>query len=108
MVNGCSGSSLLQTPYETNPVTCVRRASLAYPEALSGCAEFDGQRDIRPRPGALVESSSRSGLSHTSVSSWLSNQEPLYATRSMLRPFVHSVPTVKSFACDSYGSATST
>ena len=34
---------------------------------------------MRPRPGALVESSSRSGLSHTSVSSRLSNHEPLYA-----------------------------
>ena len=27
MVNGCSGSSLFQKPYETNPVSCVRRAN---------------------------------------------------------------------------------
>src|SRR5215471_7037128 len=63
---------------------------------------------MRPRPGALVESVSWSGLSHTSVSSRLLNHEPLYATRSMSRLFVHSVPMVKSFVLESYGNATST
>src|SRR4029453_7532577 len=72
------------------------------------CAEFVGHSAIRPRPGALVESVSWSGLSHTSVSSRLLNHEPLYATRSMFLLFVHSVPIVKSFVRESYGNATST
>src|SRR5262245_27046035 len=72
------------------------------------CAEFDGHSDVRPRPGAVVESSSRSGLSQTSVGSRLSNHEPLYATRNMFRPLVHSVPTVTSLVRESYGNATST
>src|SRR4030095_11195070 len=72
------------------------------------CAEFVGHSAIRPRPGKLAESVSWSGLSHTSVSSRLLNQEPLYATRNMFRLFVHSVPRVKSFVRESYGNATST
>ena len=75
---------------------------------LTVCDEFEGQSDVRPRPGALVESSSRSGLSQISGVSRLSNHEPVYATLSMLRVFVHSAPRVKSFARESYGNATST
>ena len=59
MVNGWSGSSLLQTPYERKPVSCVRRASLVKPPTLTVCAELDGHSDMRPRPGrstAVVES----------------------------------------------------
>ena len=65
------------------------------------CAEFDGQSAMRPRPGALVESSRRSGLSQTSVSSRLLNHEPSYATRTMPRLFIHSAPTLKSFVRES-------
>src|SRR4029453_3552887 len=72
------------------------------------CAEFVGHSAIRPRPGALVESVSWSGLSHTSVSSRLLNHEPLYATRSMFLLFVHSEPIVKGFVRESYGKTTST
>ena len=89
-------------------MTCVRRANFTYAAALIVCAELDGQSAMRPRPGALVESSRRSGLSQTSVSSRLLNHEPSYATRTMPRLFVHSAPTLKSFVRESYGSATST
>jgi hypothetical protein len=76
MVNGCSGSSLFQNPYESAPVSCVRVRQL--PEARGG----HGLRRVRrpqrhaAAPGALVESSRRSGLSQITSSSWLLNQEP--------------------------------
>ena len=101
MVNGCSGSSLFQEPNERKPVSCVRFANLVNPPMLTVCAELDGHSDIRPRPGALVESSARSGLSHTSGSSRLSNHDPLYAMLTIERVFVHSAPSVKSFARES-------
>ena len=35
----------------------VRRASFVKPPKLTVCAWFDGQSDMRPRPGSAVESS---------------------------------------------------
>ena len=43
---------------------------------LTVCAVFDGHSAMRPALGALVVASIRSGLSQTSVSSRLSNQDP--------------------------------
>ena len=57
-------------------MSCVRRASLLEPATLKVCAWLLGHNDIRPRPGADEESSMRSGLSQTSVSSLLLNHEP--------------------------------
>src|SRR4029450_2375394 len=45
IVNGCSGSSLLQSPYEKKPVTWVLCASLLEPPEPLGCGAFNRHRD---------------------------------------------------------------
>src|SRR5215510_10044278 len=48
MVNGCSGSLFCQSAYEMAPVSCVRCGHLQKPDPITVCAEFDGQRAMRP------------------------------------------------------------
>src|SRR5690349_12476302 len=77
IVNGCSVSSLFHDPNERKPVSWVRCANFLNPPTLTVCAEFDGHNAVRPRPGALVESSRRRGLSQIRGVSRLSNHDPV-------------------------------